>query len=356
MFFQQAVLLLLFLVGGFIATYFLIPPVINVVRIKKLYEKRNERSSHHLPTPSFGGVAIYLPMLLALVFSAHLFAGLTATYIIGGVSILFFVGLKDDLTGIKPSNKLIAQLLAAALVFLSPSFQISNLHGWLGLQQLHPLLLFPLAFVVVAFFVNAFNLIDGIDGLSGGLGVFFSLGFTFFFYQLSDWLMVAMNLAVIGSLFAFLRFNLSFHRKIFLGDTGSLLLGFFYVLCVLMLMSREESVLFGLPAQNVPYVLIGLLFVPVVDSLRVFFVRIKEKRSPFSADRNHIHHVILDQFSLSHGQTSLLLVCFNALVFLSLLGAARFLQQSILALLLLLLILGTTIFLTRMRKKRDSSL
>lgn len=172
MFFQQAVLFLLFLVGGFIATYFLIPPVINVVRIKKLYEKRNERSSHHLPTPSFGGVAIYLPMLLALVFSAHLFADLTATYIIGGVSILFFVGLKDDLTGIKPSNKLIAQLLAAALVFLSPSFQISNLHGWLGLQQLHSLLLFPLAFVVVAFFVNAFNLIDGIDGLSGGLGVF----------------------------------------------------------------------------------------------------------------------------------------------------------------------------------------
>lgn len=354
--FQQAVLFLLFLVGGFMTTYFLIPPVINVVRIKKLYEKRNERSSHQLPTPSFGGVSIYLPILLALSLAAHFYTDLTAAYIIAGTSILFFVGLKDDLTGIKPIHKLIAQLIAAAILFLSPTFQISDLNGWLGMHQLNPFLLFPLAFIVVAFFVNAFNLIDGIDGLAGGLGIFFSSGFALLFYQLSDWLMVAVNLTIIGSLIAFLRFNLSVQRKIFLGDTGSLLLGFFYVLCVLMLMAREELVLMNVRAQNLPYVLIGLLFIPVVDSLRVFFVRIKEKRSPFSADRNHIHHVVLDQFSLSHVQTSCLLVVFNAVVFVLLYLSARMFSQAIVASELILLIIATTSFLTKMRNKRDASL
>jgi UDP-GlcNAc:undecaprenyl-phosphate GlcNAc-1-phosphate transferase len=346
---------LLFFAGAFALSYSVLPAIINVVRHKKLYEKRNERSSHNLPTPSFGGIALFVVLCFALAYAEHLFENQIAIYLNTGLSILFFVGLKDDLTGISPRNKLISQVLATSFLFLSPQFQIESLFGWLGLQQIPPFILFPLAFLVVAFFVNAYNLIDGVDGLAAMLGIVFSTGFAFFFALIKDWTLFSTCIALIGALLAFLRYNLSAARKIFLGDTGSLVLGFFFVSCVLSLMARDSPEVATIPAQNFPYVLIGLFFVPVADSLRVFFVRIKEKRSPFSADRNHIHHVVSDYFGWPHAKTSLTLAIFNTLIFLLTFVLALIFPQWVLGLFMIIVLAVLTTFLTALRQKRDNS-
>lgn len=346
---------LLFFAGAFALSYYVLPAIINVVKLKRLYEKRNDRSSHHNPTPSFGGIALFVVLVLALSMAEHLFENQMTNYVITGLTILFFVGLKDDLTGISPRNKLITQVLATSFLFLSPHYQILDFQGWLGIHNMHPFLLFPLAFLVVAFFVNAYNLIDGIDGLAAMLGIFFASGFALFFVALQDWTLLYSCVALNGGLLAFLRYNLSIQRKIFLGDTGSLVLGFFFVSCVLALLSREQVLLYQIKAQNFPYVLIALLFVPVADSLRVFFVRIKEGRSPFSADRNHIHHVITDYFNWSHARTSFTIAIFNMVVFVLVFVLSIYATQWVVAVFLLSLIAALTTFLTSLRKKRDIS-
>lgn len=345
-----------FFAFGLAITYALTPSVINVVKVRRLFEKRNDRSSHQQPTPSFGGVAIYISLLLSMSYAEHLFDGDLSIYLITGLTVLFFVGLKDDLTGISPLNKLLAQWLAASFIFLSPQFQIHDFHGFLGIHTIAPWLYLPLAYLVVAFFVNAYNLIDGIDGLSGLLGILFSLGFAAFFLFFSEWVLFFTCLSLAGSLTAFLRYNLSNEKKIFLGDTGSLMLGFFFVLCVIGLLSQDLPKPYAIPMQSFPYVLIALLFIPVLDSLRVFVVRIKEGRSPFSADRNHIHHVMMDYFEWSHLKTSSVIVLLNLMVFASFFCLSKLLSQLYLALLFLVLVVSCSIWLTTLRRKRDAQI
>lgn len=345
-----------FFAFGLATTYALVPSVINVVKVRRLFEKRNDRSSHHQPTPSFGGVAVYISLLLSLSYAEHLFEGDLSIYLITGLTVLFFVGLKDDLTGISPFNKLLAQLIATSFIFLSPQFQINDFHGFLGMHQIHVWIYLPLAYLVVAFFVNAYNLIDGIDGMSGMLGLLFSSGFAVFFLYFSEWVMFFTCLSLAGSLVAFLRFNLSNDKKIFLGDTGSLMLGFFFALCVVELLAQDLPKPYGIRIQNFPYVLIALLYVPVLDSLRVFVVRIKEGRSPFSADRNHIHHIIMDYFEWSHMRTSLVITLLNLLVFIFFFAISSIANQWLIALILLALVASFSICLTRLRRKRDAQI
>lgn len=347
-------LTLFFFILGLGITYALLPSVINVIKVRRLFEKRNDRSSHHAPTPSFGGVAIYVSLLLSLSYAEHLFAGELAIYLITGLTVLFFVGLKDDLTGISPLNKLLAQIIAASFIFLSPQFQIHSMNGFLLIHNLHPFVYLPLAYLVVAFFVNAYNLIDGIDGLAGMLGITFSLGFAIFFFYFDEWVLYYTCLALAGSLSAFLRFNLSSDKKIFLGDTGSLMLGFFFVLCVIELLAQDKPRPYGIATQNFPYVLIALLFIPVLDSLRVFVVRIKEGRSPFSADRNHIHHIIMDYYQWSHFKTALILALTNTAFFVIVALVAKHLNQWYTGFLLVLMVICSSIFLTLLRRMRDA--
>lgn len=342
-----------FFAFGLAITYALLPSVINVVKVRRLFEKRNERSSHQDPTPSFGGVAVYISLLFSLSYAEHLFKGELSIYLITGLTVLFFIGIKDDLTGIRPINKLLAQLLAASFIFLSPQFQIHDFHGFLGINRISFWIYLPLAYMVVAFFVNAYNLIDGIDGLAGMLGVLFSLGFTVFFLYFSEWVLFFTCLSLSGSLIAFLRYNLSHDKKIFLGDTGSLMLGFFFVLCVVELLAQNTPKPYGIPMQNFPYVIIALLFIPVLDSIRVFVVRIKEGRSPFSADRNHVHHVIKDYFVWSHARTSTVITGLNLLIFVFFFSLSLFVNQLFIALTQLALIISFSIWLTRLRLKRD---
>ena len=304
----------IFFWAGFVVTYYLTPVVIQVVKVKRLFEKLSERSSHTVHVPSFGGVVFYVVFIIAISIAEQFFVTGRAVYLVPAATIMFVVGLKDDLTGISPFNKIIAQIIATTLLFLSTDFQIQNLHGFLGLYYASPLLVVPLSYAVVIFFINAFNLIDGIDGLASSLGAFYFIAFGFIFYYLNDWTFLSVSICMVGMFIAFLRYNLSTDKKIFMGDTGSLFIGFILVAFVIHLMASDFTDRLYIKNVNFGVFLIALLFVPVLDSIRVFLARAAEGRSPFSPDRNHIHHILMDRFALTHRQTTLRILLINILV------------------------------------------
>jgi UDP-N-acetylmuramyl pentapeptide phosphotransferase/UDP-N-acetylglucosamine-1-phosphate transferase len=295
--------------------YFVTPVVIQVVKLRRLFEPVSNRSSHGQNVPSFGGITFFIVLILALNISEQFFVTSRAVFLVPSSLFIFFMGLKDDLTGISPWNKIIVQLIATTILFLSPDFQITNLHGFLGIHEIAPWICIPLAFLVVVFYINAYNLIDGIDGLASGLGALFFTFFSVVYFTLNDFMMMAVCLAMVGSFVAFLRFNISKDKRIFLGDTGSLLIGFLIAAIVINIMSKDyQQEVWMNNAANLPLLIISALYIPVFDSIRVFIIRIQNGKSPFVSDRSHIHHVILDHFKISHRKTAFILVSLNALI------------------------------------------
>jgi len=304
--------LMLFFTGGFAITYYLTPVIMNVVKVRRLFEKRNERSSHSSMVPSFGGISFFIVFVLALSFSEQFFITGRAYYMIPAALIIFMIGLKDDLTGVSPRNKIIGQLLATTILFLSSDFQITQLNGFIGIHDIYLWVSIPLAFAVVIFFINAYNLIDGIDGLSSSLACYFFAFFAWFYLQRQDYTIMMVCVAFVGMFLAFLRYNLSTNKKIFMGDTGSMFIGFILSAFVIEIMSSDyPSYIKSIQPSNVPHLLIGMLYIPVFDSIRIFIARASEGKSPFAPDRTHIHHLLMDYYSWNHRKTASIIVVIN---------------------------------------------
>lgn len=304
--------LTLFFMGGFVITYYLTPVIINVVKMRRLFEKRNERSSHSNLVPSFGGISFFIVFVMALSFSEQFFVTGRAYYMIPAALIIFMIGLKDDLTGVGPRNKIIGQILATAILFLSSDFQITQLNGFLGIHHISLWISIPLAFAVVIFFINAYNLIDGIDGLSSSLAAYFFLYFGVFYFHRLDYTIMMVCAAFVGMFLAFLRYNLSTDKKIFMGDTGSMFIGFILSAFVIEIMASDyPSYIQTIQPSNVPHMLIGMLYIPVFDSIRIFIARASEGKSPFAPDRTHIHHLLMDYHGWNHRKTASAIVLMN---------------------------------------------
>ncbi len=308
-------LLAFFFTTSFMLMYFVTPVIIQVVKLKRLYEKMNDRSSHSQHVPSFGGVTFFIILVLILSIAEQFFVTSRAMFLIPSSLLIFFTGLKDDLTGISPWNKIMMQVIATSLLFISPDFQITDLHGFLGIHEIAPWVCIPLSFFVVIFYINAFNLIDGIDGLASSLGALFFTFFAITYYSLNDYMMMAVCLSMVGSFIAFLRFNVSKDKRIFLGDTGSLFIGFLIAAIVINILSKDYAENINMTyASNLPILMISALFTPVFDSIRVFVIRLQNNRNPFAPDRTHVHHVILDYFQFTHRKATSVIISMNSLL------------------------------------------
>ncbi len=301
------------LLGSFLVTHIVLPKIIAVVTYKSLMDDPNQRSSHLERTPSLGGIAFFIVLILGFYFIRTFDQEDKIFAILPGLLILFIIGLKDDLVVLSPLTKLGAQLLAVSFVLANPAYQITDLHGFLGIQEVSLFVTLPASVFIMVAIINAYNLIDGIDGLAAivGIVIFSSLAVLFFFLGLYFYLSISVLL--IGTLLAFLRFNLSSTKKIFMGDTGSLIIGFMIATAVVRISSLSAVQLKSLPfyLDNLPLVVMAILIIPFFDTGRVFAIRLLNKRSPFSPDRNHIHHVLIDYFNLSHKKASFFIGLFN---------------------------------------------
>jgi UDP-N-acetylmuramyl pentapeptide phosphotransferase/UDP-N-acetylglucosamine-1-phosphate transferase len=223
--------------------------------------------------------------------------------------VVFFLGLKDDILVISALKKFLGQLAAAAILIHLADIRIDSMHGIFGLGTLPLPVSYLITYITFIVIINAFNLIDGVDGLAGSLGVLTTSIFGAYFFAAEMQVYSLIAFAMAGSLLAFLVFNFN-PAKIFMGDSGSLLVGLLNAILVIKFISVGDSPGALVPIESVVAVGFSILVVPLLDTLRVFSIRIAKGRSPFVPDRNHIHHLLLDR-GLSHRTVTVTCVGLN---------------------------------------------
>ncbi|HVI46261.1 MAG TPA: MraY family glycosyltransferase [Chitinophaga sp.] len=307
---------------SFVVTYFSIPILIRVAELKHLYDEPDERKAHKQRIPTLGGIGFFSGFIIAATICVPSMPNSPFQYMLAAFFIIFMVGMKDDIVGLSPFKKLIGQLMASFAVIYLGNLQITSMYGFLGINELPPnvsLILTYFTFIVV---INAFNLIDGVDGHAGSIGLLVSALLGAYFLHVGEITYAVLGFALAGGLASFLIYNIS-PAKIFMGDTGSLLIGLVNTVLILKFIDVAGNPAGKMPIGATPGVAVAILIVPLFDTLRVFAVRMLQGRSPFSADRNHIHHYLLD-LKLNHKQTTLVSVSVNVLFI-----ASAFLLQGI---------------------------
>lgn len=294
---------------AFLITFFSIPVIIEVAITKKLYDIPGGRKVHKTVIPTLGGLGIFAGFIVATLIGAPVSSPILQ-YIIASVMVIFFLGIKDDILILSAPKKFIGQLLASIILIKFAGIQITNMHGLLGIYELpHTASVIFTLFTMVVI-TNSFNLIDGVDGLAGSLGLMTSLVFGFYFMQTGQTLFAVMAFSLAGSLIGFLIFNYN-PAKIFMGDTGSLLIGLLNSVFVIKFIAVASDPMSSWHLTASPAIGFAVLIVPLFDTLRVVGLRVISRRSPFSPDRNHIHHFLLD-LGMSHTAITLTCVAANA--------------------------------------------
>lgn len=300
---------LLSLSVSFAITFLAIPVIISVAEMKKLYDVPDERKIHQTPIPALGGIGIFAGFVLASLLTIGFSTASEFQFYIAAALVIFFLGLKDDILVISPIKKFIGQVLAAFLIVYKGGIQIKSMHGFLGIYDLPEMYSLVLTYLTVIVIINSFNLIDGIDGLAGTLGLMSTLIFGFYFLKIQQPAYAILAFSLAGSLSAFLIFNFQ-PARIFMGDTGSLLVGLINAILVVKFINLAGSPEVAYPIEQSPAIGFAILLIPLLDTVRVFGIRIIHRRSPFSPDRNHVHHLMLDK-GLSHRTITLTLVGIN---------------------------------------------
>ena len=297
------------LITAFFISFLAIPRLIEFAYKLKVFDNGGDRASHEGSTPFFGGIAIFTGVICSLLFWADIE---DIQYILVSILIVFIVGLIDDLRQITAFKKLMGQIIATLILIFFGDLQIDSMHGVLGVYDLPIWISTLFTIFVVIVITNGFNLIDGVDGLAGGVGVIATscFGFVSVVIGQNDMALIAFTLS--GALIGFLKYNY-YPERIFMGDTGSLVVGM--ILSVLAINTIKFGLItedFKLPNKG-PLMAIVFLAIPLFDSLRVFIVRASKGVGPLSPGRDHIHHALLD-LGFGHKRTSLILYFISVLL------------------------------------------
>lgn len=284
-----------------------IPSIVRVANKIHLFDAQDGRKVHDGEISRLGGIS-FLPAILFTLLSVlavmtrflpqefHV-EYLPYTEIMmaaAGCVLLYLVGLMDDVIGVSYKSKFFLQIMSSVLICCSGLY-VSDLHGILGIHELHPVIGVPLTIVIIVFIINAINLIDGIDGLASGLCIFAGTGFAIMFKRIGMSMNLALDMSLLGVMVMFYIYNTLGKRgvtKIFMGDTGSLTVGFLIAFFTIKLCCFETPS--GIPSGSQLFVYgITMILVPVLDVFRVFYDRIKDGKNPFKPDKRHIHHKFL---------------------------------------------------------------
>jgi len=326
--------------SGFAITYFVIPSILEVAYKKQLFDVPDHRKVHVKPIPSLGGIGIFIGVIISVILFSYDSGYPYYKFLIAGYLVLFFMGLKDDLIIMRTRYKLIIQVLVTIILVIS-GLRFENLHGVLGFYELPYWFSVTFSLIFIIGITNAFNLIDGIDGLASGLGIINCMTFGCLLFIFEQYAFSSLAFAVAGSMLAFLRYNFNtYPNKIFMGDTGSLLLGLSISVLAISYVNIDPKVAAeGFGFASPPIVALAIVIIPVFDTLRVMIVRILQGKSPFKPDKNHIHHTFLEA-GLTHKTSSFVLYGINLL----LISAVLFLRNnSAFFLVFALLILGAIV-------------
>ena len=299
---------------GFVISYLSLETVYWVSKKKNLMDDPEERSSHVTRIPTLGGVAVYLSILTTILCFGTFFNTNTMMMFLASISILLFLGLKDDLLVLSPRKKFLIQLFVGLLFIIITDIRVTSLFGLFQIHTLPYLHSIAFSLFVMILIINAVNMIDGIDGLAAGFGISATFSLSILHYFEDQIGLAVVGLSVVGALIAFLRLNLSKRRKMFMGDTGSMIVGFCMAALTINFLKASTVNDDSLFSVSAPVIALSILFFPLLDTFRVFMLRIfKYRTSPFKADRNHIHHYFLNYLQ-GHIKVSLLLITINLVI------------------------------------------
>lgn len=291
-----------------------IPAIVRVVKAKNLYDKPDKRKVHKKVVPTMGGIAIFIGISISTLLLTTGYPILNERIVFAAMILLLFIGIKDDIMLISPGTKFIIQFLAAAALVIVGDYRITNMHGLLGISELSYIVSISLSILIVITFINAYNLIDGVDGLAAGLGILGSSFFGIWFFLNGYFFMAILSFSLVGSLLGFLRYNLFGKRyKIFMGDTGSLLVGLLMVVQVIDFIEFNLDSTLPYYIMSSPSVALAFVIIPLTDTMRVFTIRILKGMSPFYPDKNHIHHCLLRLYN-RHYKVTLIILFINVLI------------------------------------------
>lgn len=330
---QHGYILILGFFTAFIVVLMTMPSLIKVARMKHLVdEPSGGRKLHQRSVPTIGGIIIFAALIFsyALWFPSAAVAGVPEAgykslylmmggaykdlkFIIAALVLLFFIGVKDDIVGFSPVKKLIGHMVVGYILVVTAGIRIRDMHGLFGIYELGDAVSIAFSLFVYIVLVNAFNLIDGVDGLAGGIGFISAMAYGAWLYWAGDVPLALLAVVLGGALLGFLVFN--FHpARIFMGDSGSLIIGAIIAVLAMKVVDHDTHKL-PMWLQHVPSPLFAMAVIayPLVDTFRVFVVRTARGTSPFAADRNHIHHRLMAH-GLGHRGTTMVLYGYSVLI------------------------------------------
>lgn len=300
---------------AFIASLVVVPAIIKVAYHKRLVDdpRLEERKIHRYSVPNLGGVAVFSIFALISCLFTSSSSLQNGNFIFAAGIIIFCIGLKDDLVSLDPYKKFLAQFVTAFITVYLADIRLTSLYGVFGIEELTPILSYLFSSIAMVFIINAFNLIDGINGLLGGLTLLISLSYGTLFYFMEQPGLSVMAFSLGGAVLGFLRYNAGRRARIFMGDAGAYSIGFVIALLTIKFIELNKTI----PAfdgggfiKSAPAIALAIVIIPTFDTLRVFTKRVINGKSPFFADRNHIHHRLLG-VGFTHSQASLILIGTN---------------------------------------------
>lgn len=328
---------------SFLLTFYTIPTVVKISRRKNLMDEPGARSSHLRKIPNLGGISMFYSLAVcASIFAFELFE--LYKFLFASLVILLYIGVMDDIVVMRAYKKLFAQIVVTSLMVIGSDVRIRSFFGLFGIYELNYFFSVAMSIFTFIVLINAFNLIDGIDGLAGGYSILCSAMFGISYYRLGEYNypLVVLSGVIIGSVIGFLYFNLSNYRnnKIFMGDTGSMILGFllaFTAICFIdIFIDKKLPEIPRYYLQSAPAIAMAILILPIIDTLNVFMIRICKGKSPLVADKNHIHHSLL-KLGLTHRRSTAYILMY----YLFIVSVAYFFRHiNVNVLLLIIVILG----------------
>lgn len=287
----------------------IIPNILVISMRKRLFDEPDARKIHKRPIPRLGGVTFFPVIVFTLcTFTAiHLFKGhfvyniITLNtaremlFLISGLTLLYIMGIADDLVGVRYRKKFVVQIISAAM-FPIAGLYINSFYGLFGINEIDPIIGIPFTMLLVVFITNAINLIDGIDGLASGLSMVALVVFGVIFVHFQSWLYALLAFVSVGVIIPFFSYNVFGNadrgRKIFMGDTGSLTLGYILSFFVIRFCMHEPNSMMQVQGSPV-LIAFSVLMVPCLDVVRVVLRRARNRKPLFLPDKTHIHHKFL---------------------------------------------------------------
>jgi len=342
---------------SFLITFLVFPVFIKVFKKRNFIDTPGGRKIHTAVTPSMGGVPIFLGFVISVIIWSPLDELREVKYVLSALGIMFIIGFRDDLINLRAIQKLFGQIAAALIIVAVCDIRFNSLYGLFGVNEIPDTLSYVISLFTIIVITNAFNLIDGIDGLAGSVGLVSSIFFGVWFYLAGTQSYAFVCFALLGAILAFLQFNWS-PSKVFMGDTGSLLIGFFLSIVTIKFIegnyATNNLAEFKFAGSIAPAV--AVLIVPLYDTLRVFIKRMLKGKSPMHPDKTHLHHILL-RLGCNHSQATSILATVNIIFVLLALVLKDFDDTIVLpALLITALALGTIaelIFKSLIEKRKE---